>query len=226
MDHFLPTNTDYEELMPQDTPELVELRELREIVGTGGAVNFMVESDDVTSTVVLNWQQDYLDRALSMYPQLISGETLAMLVSQAAGGVIPPQPQTDAILESIPPQYVSQFLSSDGRMTKMSFEIAYLPLEEIHELLQMMQAEAQAPEGVTFSPVGGIALGAELIDAVVGSRLSLNLICLGAVCVVLVVVYRRFGSTVFTIIPVGAVIAWSSLDMYLIGIPLNPLTAM
>ena len=31
---------------------------------------------------------------------------------------------------------------------------------------------------------------------------------------------------IFTIIPVGAVIAWSSLDMYLIGIPLNPLTAI
>jgi predicted RND superfamily exporter protein len=64
------------------------------------------------------------------------------------------------------------------------------------------------------------------MDAVVGSRLSMNLICLGAVCVVLLLVYRRFGSTVFTVLPVGAVIAWSSLDMYLIGIPLNPLTAI
>jgi predicted RND superfamily exporter protein len=43
---------------------------------------------------------------------------------------------------------------------------------------------------------------------------------------VLLVVYRRLGSIIFTIIPVGAVIAWSSLDMYLIGIPLNPLTAV
>ncbi|GAI10833.1 unnamed protein product, partial [marine sediment metagenome] len=36
VDHWLPTNTDYEELMPQDTVELIELRELREIVGSGG----------------------------------------------------------------------------------------------------------------------------------------------------------------------------------------------
>jgi len=54
----------------------------------------------------------------------------------------------------------------------------------------------------------------------------MNLICLSAVFIVLLLVYRRIGSTVFTIIPVGAVIAWSSLDMYLIGIPLNPLTAI
>jgi len=60
----------------------------------------------------------------------------------------------------------------------------------------------------------------------VGARMTMNLICLGAILLVLLVVYRRLGSIIFTIIPVGAVIAWSSLDMYLIGIPLNPLTAV
>jgi predicted RND superfamily exporter protein len=44
--------------------------------------------------------------------------------------------------------------------------------------------------------------------------------------VVLLLVYRHLWKTVITVIPVGAVIAWSSLDMYLIGIPLNPLTAI
>jgi hydrophobe/amphiphile efflux-3 (HAE3) family protein len=226
MDHWLPTNTDYEELMPQNTPELVELRELREIVGTGETIYFIVESEDVTSAEVLNWQQDYLDRALSSHPQIISGESLAMLVSGAAGGVIPPQPQIDAILEGAPPQYLSQFLADDRKMTKMSFNVNYMSLEETLNLLRAMQEEARTPAGVSFSPVGSVAVGAYIVDAVVGSRLELNLICLGAVCVVLVLVYRRFGSIVFTILPVGAVIAWSSLDMYLIGIPLNPLTAI
>jgi predicted RND superfamily exporter protein len=64
------------------------------------------------------------------------------------------------------------------------------------------------------------------VDAVVSNRLIMNLLCLGAVLIVLSLIYRRFGSIIFTIIPVGAVIAWSSLDMYLIGIPLNPLTAI
>ena len=89
-----------------------------------------------------------------------------------------------------------------------------------------MKAEAEPPSGVTISPVGSLALGASTIDAVVGKRLTMNLICLGAVFVVLLLVYRRLRLALFTIIPVGAVIAWSSLDMYLIGIPLNPLTAV
>jgi predicted RND superfamily exporter protein len=226
VDHWLPVNTDYEELMPQSTPELVEMRELREIVGTGEPVYFVVESEDVTSAEVLNWQQDYLDVILVSHPQIISGESLATFISEAAGGVIPTQSQIDAILEGTPRQYLSQFLSDDHLMSKMSFSLEYMSFEEIFDLIQSMQAEAQVPDGVYFSSVGSIAIGANIMDAVVGSRLNMNLICLGAVCFVLLLVYRRFGSTVFTVLPVGAVIAWSSLDMYLIGIPLNPLTAI
>lgn len=226
VDHWLPVNTDYEELMPQDTPELVEMRELREIVGTGEEIYFIVEAEDVTAAEVLSWQKDFLDGALARHPEILSAESLATIVSEAAGGVIPPQPQIDAVLAGTPPQYLSQFLADDRMMTKMSINIKYMSLEETLTLLQSVQDEARTPAGVSFSPVGSVAIGANIMDAVVGSRLSLNLICLGAVLVVLVLVYRRFGSTVFTILPVGAVIAWSSLDMYLIGIPLNPLTAI
>jgi len=89
-----------------------------------------------------------------------------------------------------------------------------------------MQDEANLPVGVQLSPVSSLAIGASTIDALVGARLKLNLICLGAILIGLLLVYRRLSRIIFTIIPVGAVIAWSSLDIYLIGIPLNPLTAI
>ena len=226
VDNWLPINTDYEELMPQDTPELVEMRELREIVGTGETIHFIVESEDVTSAEVLGWQKDFLDEAFILHPEILSEESLATIVSDQAGGMIPSQPQIDMILGSLPPHYLAQFLSEDGKMTKISVNIPYMSLQEILGLLQAIEAEAQPPAGTTLSPVGSVAVGANIMDAVIGSRLSLNLICLGAVLVVLILVYRRFSTILFTIIPVGAVIAWSSLDMYLIGIPLNPLTAI
>jgi predicted RND superfamily exporter protein len=101
-----------------------------------------------------------------------------------------------------------------------------MSLEELHDLIQQLTESAQLPDGVTVSPVGTFALTAETINAMVGTRHTMNLLCLGAVFVVLLIVYRRLSTTIFTVIPVGAVIAWSSLDMYLIGIPLNPLTAV
>jgi len=227
VDHWLPTNTDYEELMPQDTPALAELRELRQIVGSGGVVYFMVESnEDIAGPEMLGWLKIYQDEALSSHPELISASSLASVVSETAGGDIPAQEEIDAILAGLPPSYLGQLLSADHKMASVSFNISYISLEETHDLLLLLQEEADPPAGVHVSPVGSLALGTSTIDALVGSRLNLNLICLGAIFLVLLVVYRRLGSTVFTIIPVGAVIAWASLDMYLIGIPINPLTAV
>jgi hydrophobe/amphiphile efflux-3 (HAE3) family protein len=226
VDHWLPTNTDYEELMPQNTPELVELRELRAIVGSGGTLEFMVEAEDVTSPEVLRWLEEYQDEALAQHPELVSVNSLSTVVSEATGGVIPDQQQIDMILENTPQQYINQVLSSDRKMLSVSFAVRYIPLEEIHDLLQAMIKESAPPAGVRFSSVGNLALGVSTVDAIVGSRMTLNIICLSAVFLVLLLVYRRLGSTIFTVIPVGAVIAWSSLDMYLIGIPLNPLTAI
>ncbi|NQT31690.1 MAG: RND family transporter [Deltaproteobacteria bacterium] len=227
VDHWLPTNTDYETLMPQDTPALVELRELRQIVGSGGVVSFMVESnEDIAGTEMLSWLKVYQDEALSFHPELISASSLASVVSETASGDIPAQEEIDAILAGLPPSYLGQLLSADHKMASVSFNISYISLEETHDLLLLLQEEADPPTGVRVSPVGSLALGTSTIDALVGTRLNLNLICLGAIFLVLLAVYRRLGKIVFTIIPVGAVIAWSSLDMYLIGIPINPLTAV
>ena len=226
VDHWLPKNTDYEELMPQNITELREVRELRQIVGSGGDIRLLIEADDVTSPEVLSWLKGYEDEALAIHPELIAANSPATLVSEAAGGIIPDQEQVEAILAATPPLYLDQLLSADRTTASASFIIEHISLEAVHDLLQDMKAEAEPPSGVEISPVGSLALGASTIDAVVGKRFTMNLICLGAVFIVLLLVYRRLRLALFTIIPVGAVIAWSSLDMYLIGIPLNPLTAV
>lgn len=226
VDHMLPTSTDYEEFMPQTITELQELRELRQIIGSGGEIRFMVEADDVTSVEILLWMQDYQDNELPLHPELISVSSPATLVSQAAGGAIPNQQQIDLILENTPGVYLGQVISDDHKLAIISFVIEYIPLEETHDLIQVMEDDAQLPQGARISPVGTMALSASTIDAVVGTRMTLNFICLGAVFFVLLLVYRNLSRTIFIIIPVGAVIAWSSLDMFIVGIPLNPLTAV
>ncbi|MFC2010121.1 RND family transporter [Chloroflexota bacterium] len=226
VDHWLPTNTDYEELMPQDTPELLELHDLRDILGYGGEIRFMVEAEDVTSPAVLGWLKEYQDEARALHSELISVSSPASMVSEITGGVIPAEQQIDLILENTPAFYLQRMLSSDRTMATLSFDTEYMSLEETHDLMKLMENEAEPPVGVEISPAGTTALAASVMDAVVGSRLIMNFICLGAVFLVLLLVYRRIGSAVFNIIAVGAVIAWSSLDMYLIGIPLNPITAI
>ncbi len=226
VDHWLPINTNFEELVPQDIAELQELRELREITGSGGEIRFMIEADNAASPEVLSWLQGYQTEAFTLHPELVSVNSPATLVSEATGGVIPSEQQIEAILASTPSLYLDRVLSSDRTMASASFSINYVSVEEVYDLLQLMEDEAQPPSEVQISTVGSLALGASTMNALVGARFNFNLICLGAVLAVLLLVYRRIMSVIFIVIPVGAVIAWSSLDMYLIGIPLNPLTAI
>lgn len=111
-------------------------------------------------------------------------------------------------------------------MASVSFNIKYISLEGVHTLIQDLEEMAAPPAGVAVNSVGTMALGAETIDAVIGSRMLMNLLCLVAVFIIILIAYRRLVSSILTVIPVIAVIAWSSLVMYLIDIPLNPLTAI
>ncbi len=227
VDSWLPVNTDYEELMPQDTPALVELRDLRAITGNEGVLHLMVETGgDLFSADALVWLKDYQDDMTAAHPQLISARSIATLVSDAAGGSIPSQTHVDAIVAGLSPSYLSQLVSADRTTASLTFTTPYLSMADTHDLLEVLQVEAESPFWMNITPVGSLALGTSVIDALIGDRMKLNIICLSAIFLVLLLSYRRIGSTVFTIIPVGAVIAWSSLDMYLIGIPLNPLTAV
>jgi len=55
-------------------------------------------------------------------------------------------------------------------------------------------------------------------------RFIMNCLCMAAIFVVLIIVYRRFTRALFTMIPVGIVIGWVSLCLYIGGIPLNTLS--
>ncbi|UCC17800.1 MAG: RND family transporter [Dehalococcoidales bacterium] len=225
VDHMLPVNTDYEEMMPQDNEVLKELREFREIMGFGGSIHFMVESDDVTTPEMLVWMKNFQEEMIETYPEIIVTSSIADIIISTAGG-IPPTDQINTVLANTPDVYLEKVLSADRKTADMSFTIHYLPVEEIHELVQDVQEDVNLPAGATMSPVGSFVIGAWTMDAMVGSRMTMNLICLGAIFLILLMIYRRLDYTLFSVIPVGAVLAWSSLDMYLIGIPLNPLTAI
>jgi hydrophobe/amphiphile efflux-3 (HAE3) family protein len=225
-DSQLAINTDYEELMPQDEPALEEMRHLREITGSGGQLRFMVEAEDMTSPEIIGWMKDWGDRAIAGYSEIQSVNSLATLVIQATGGIIPTAGQIDAIIKSTPDIFTYSLISDKVSMASVSFNISYISLEEVHDLIRNLEKLAAPPEGVTVASVGTMAFGSQTIDAVIGSRMLLNLLCLVAVFIIILLAYRRLVNAVLTVIPVVAVIAWSSLVMFLIDIPLNPLTAI
>jgi len=174
VDHWLPVNTNYEDLMPQDMEELVDLRELREIVGNSSEIHFMVEADDVTSPEVLTWLTQHQDAAIRIHPALVSVDSLTGLLTQAAGGELPGPQLTQQILAGTPSLLLDRLVSPDRNMASVTFSTAPMSLGETNDILQSMEDLASPPAGVRIAPVGTIVLGASTIDAVVGARFTMK----------------------------------------------------
>lgn len=236
VDHWLPSNSDYEELMPQGSDVLAEIRDLRDITGHGARMRFMVEADNVTTPELLTWMNDYEQEMLERYGEhLIDVTSIAHTVAEVHGGVIPDdQQEIDDTFDKLPLMEAllnPPALSPDKKMASIAFDAKHMPVDEYDELFEDMMRDPDPPEGVRIAPAGEAALVSSVVDAMLGKRMLMNGLCLASIFVVLLLVYRKLTSAVFTIIPVALVIGWASADMYIfykspLDIALNPLTAI
>lgn len=243
VDRWLPAKSDIERLMPQDSETLQEIHTLRDVQGSMGELRFIVQADNVTDPAILQWIDEFQREAAARYgPDAGGGDlaeretatirgsnSLASLITQWNDGNLPEdRAQVENVLSRIPDVLVSQFLSSDRRAASLSFSIDNTSVEQINQLIKRLKEDIRERrmEGVTASPAGSMALGASTVDAMMGRRFLMNIICLGAVFAVMLSIYRHLTRTFFAIIPVGMVMGWASLDLYLAHIPLNPLTSV
>ncbi|MBT4513035.1 MAG: RND family transporter [Chloroflexi bacterium] len=229
-DRWLPSKVDHEEMMPQNSDTLKDIRYLRDITGYEGELRFMVKAEDVTSPDFLKWMKVFQDQ---MVIDFSDRTAIAMVYSPASivggkhDGIIPDeQSEIDASFENTLGVYVDQLISSDKMIASLSFGIMHMPVEDIQEMKEHIMKNANPPDGVNIAPVGNMAMGAAAVEAMVGKRVLMNGLCMAAIFVILLMVYRRFTRALFTMIPVGIVIGWTSLCLYLVDVPLNTMSAV
>ena len=225
-DHWLPVNADYQQLIPQNLPSLKQVRSLNELLGIGGQITFMVEADDVTSVATLTQLQEFQAKEMSLHPELIAANSPVTLITQSTQGVIPSQEQIDQVLAATPAPFLRQVLSEDGTIASLSFTTKYITLDETQVLLGQIVEDSGQFSGITIAPVGTVAMSVAMVDSVIGSRVLMEGLCLGAIFIILLLVYRRFFRAFFIAVSIGLVIGWASLLLFAFNIPLNPLTAI
>lgn len=226
-DRHLEVQTDYLQLIPRDVPALQDVAYLAGLTGEDGSLVFLLEAPDVTSVEVLKWLQVFEAEQLSGHAELLRSTSPVGLVLGATGtSELPDQATLDAILENIPAIFKSRVISEDKSAASVSFAMNYESFDQVIGLLETMTTEADPPQGVRLAPVGSYALAGELFTALTGARTLMNIICLGAIALVLLLAYRRLGTVVSVVLTAGLVLTWSSLGMFVTGIPLNPMTAV
>jgi predicted RND superfamily exporter protein len=99
-------------------------------------------------------------------------------------------------------------------------------MAELNRLTEDMEADLSPPAGVSASLAGRSAILAHSVTTLTENRLLITLIALVGIVTGLTIIYRNLIRSVLPVVPILLVVGWSSAVMYLLGVELNPLTAV
>lgn len=226
VDHLVPVQTDIQKLLPADAPGLVAMNQVSEATGSSLPIQFVVKAADVTSPAVLGWIADYETHAVKAHPEIVGVTSLPASLSLQPGTATPTQAVISGAISQIPAPILSGLISDDHKSAALTFSVTAMPMTQIADLVTTLQGEAGPPPGVSIAPVGAVSLTASVIGSLTDKRLEITLAGFLAVFVGLLVVYRSWRRALTPVVPIVLVTGWSSGAMWLLGMELNPLTAV
>jgi hydrophobe/amphiphile efflux-3 (HAE3) family protein len=230
--------SDVRELVPEDMQALKDVRALTETTGVAGEVDVTVTAEDLFRPEVVRWMDAFEREALAAHgyrsgktcvqdrdpPELCPGFSLTDLLRAGTG-----QPgAARAVLDAVPRYFSQAVISDDRRTANIAFGIRLMPLERQKEVIDDLRQRLEtAPPGVTAAVAGAPVLVAEGNAALASPwrRLATLLFGLAAVFAVLLAVRRRVEDAAVPLIPIALAVGWSALVLFLLRIPLNPLSA-
>jgi len=231
--------SDVRELVPQDLQALQDAETLERATGVTGEIDVTVRADDLTRPGVLEWMTKYQSEVLEANgfepgaacgqpddrPNLCPALSLTDLFRTTDTN---DQASVRRLLDAVPPYFAGAVISEDRKFANLAFGIRLLPADRQQEVIEDMERRLEgAPEGVEASVTGLPVIFSEATTALSSTpRRALTLIAgLLAVFLVLLLVRRRTDSAAVPLIPIALATGWSALVLFVLGIPLNPMSA-
>jgi predicted RND superfamily exporter protein len=222
-------------------PALHNLRTLEHVTGVSGEIDVTVNGSNVASPRTVGWMIRYEKQLLQhygyveakgcAYSTLCPALSLPDLFSTGAQAANQTpqltQAQINSLLAAVPPYFSQAVITQDHRDATLAFGIRLMPLARQERVIEYMQSHLNPPAGVHASLTGLPVLAAQANDALSSSsrRLLTLLAGLIAVGLVLTLVFRDARRAVVPMVPIALATGWSALILFLIGIPLNPMSA-
>ncbi len=233
-----PVQSDISKLVPANTVALRDLQALQRVSGSSGEIDVIVHGADVSTPATIVWMGGYEAALLRHYgyssaggcaaATLCPGLSLPDLFADAASGARAPSPSSIAAQLAAVPRYFSQaVITADHGYAVLSFGIRLMPLSEQQRVIGYLDATLHPPAGVSAQLAGLPVLAAQANASLSSSsrRLLSMLAALLAVALVLALVLRRPARAIVPLVPIVLASGWSSLVVFVVGIPLNPLSA-
>jgi hydrophobe/amphiphile efflux-3 (HAE3) family protein len=241
-DTQMSVQSDVTKLVPSSMPALRNLHTLERVTGVSGEIDVLVHAPNVATPSTVGWMVHYEDTLLTHYGYLeIKGCSRATLCPALSlpdlfcSGSQTAQSNCGSLsaasirgLLSAIPQYFSQaVITPSGREATLAFGIRLMPLSRQQRVIDYMRSQLRPPPGVSASLAGLPVLAAQAnADLSSAGRRILTLVAgLIAVGLVLLAIFRQAERALVPLIPIALATGWSALILFLIGIPLNPMSA-
>lgn len=241
-DTQIPVQSDVTKLVPAGMPALRHLRTLEHVTGVSGEIDVTVRGRDVTDLPTVRWMIGYEQGLLEHYGYLetqgCAHATLCPALSlpdlfsagqqpgQSAGSSLT-QGSIRGLLAAVPAYFSQAVITPDHHAARLAFGIRLMPLSRQQRVIDYMSSRLHPPAGVTAHLTGLPVLAAEANTALSWTprRLLMELAGLVAVALVLLAAFRRVRRALVPVVPIALATGWSALILWVIGIPLNPMSA-
>jgi len=231
--------SDVRELVPRDLQALKDVNELQDATGVSGEIDVTLTGDDLTRPAVIEWMTGFQQEVLEAHgyevgatcaqdadpPELCPALSLPDLFRS---GTPSRRRSVRALLDAVPPYFSQAVITEDRTTATLAFGIRLMPLDRQKDVIDDIERRLDPPAGIQAAVVGLPVLAADANDALADPlrRLATLLAGLLLVFTVLRVVRRSTREAAIPLIPIALATGWSALVLFLLRIPLNPMSAV
>ncbi len=231
-DTLVEVDTDYKNYVPQDLPPLVDFRHMSDIFGGTDTIDLVVQADDITDPETLKWMEEFCTYLQRSRDVIYGYESIAGLVANEAGGLIPQDiTKTRELIESLPATSKEKLLDGhDTAIIKLNVgkTLSNLGAEGTDRLIKEIDKDLawnQPPPDVSVRETGDAVVMTTVIGALTKGRTEMTLLGLVLIFAVLLIIYRDLIKALLPVLPMLVVIGWMGGVMYIAGMKYTPLTA-
>lgn len=220
--------TDVETFMPQDTQELRDIHQLRDIIGTTDQVSIVYEGKDIVSDQVITWVDNLTETIGKEFPDVVvNTKSITGIVEQMNDGELPEAGEFSEKIADVPEDQLKLFLNESQTKGVITVGIKHLEADDLKAFIDNLGAylEKNNLDTIKTTITGKAVLDVEMIQGLTTGRYQMTLLGMGLVFLSLLIFYRHPIKALIPLLPIIFIVGWSGLVMYLLDISYTPLTA-
>lgn len=236
--------SDVRDLVPANMKALQDAKTLQNTTDVSGEIDVLVSAKDFTNPTVINWMVQFQKEELCRHGYQTSTNCPN---GQAPAGVKGPPELYPALslpdlfrstntndpnavkglLDAVPPYFSQAVISPDRQTANLAFGIRLMPLSEQKRVVDDLRANLKPPPGVKAGLAGLPVLAADANQELSSTARRALALLAGVIGVflVLLAIRRRVRLAAVPLIPIALATGWSAALLFLLRIPLNPMSA-